>query len=270
MASVGAWYILRKSQFADLGKACLSIALPFFILFSVANAFVFGPESARSVAENQPQKLAAMEGVWQTEDNAPAYLFGWVDDSAGTTTGLAVPGLLSFLSGQETVTGISDFEVPPSLPNITFQSYHLMVGLGMAIVPFAILAAGLWFWKRRLLEHRWALWIVVSSVFVALFVITMGWFVAEIGRQPWIVWELMLTSIGTSPVVEAWEIAASLGGFLLIYALLLAVFIYLLNNKIQHGPAPLEEVESTAVGDLPDTLRDIFRARGAGEERLTR
>jgi cytochrome d ubiquinol oxidase subunit I len=270
VASVGAWYILRKSQFADLGKACLSIALPFFILFSVANAFVFGPESARSVAENQPQKLAAMEGVWQTEDNAPAYLFGWVDDSAGTTTGLAVPGLLSFLSGQETVTGISDFEVPPSLPNITFQSYHLMVGLGMAIVPFAILAAGLWFWKRRLLEHRWALWIVVSSVFVALFVITMGWFVAEIGRQPWIVWELMLTSIGTSPVVEAWEIAASLGGFLLIYALLLAVFIYLLNNKIQHGPAPLEEVESTAVGDLPDTLRDIFRARGAGEERLTR
>ncbi len=270
VASVGAWYVLRKRQFADLGKACLGIALPFFILFAVANAFVFGPESARSVAENQPEKLAAMEGVWQTEENAPAYVFGWVDEGSGQTIGLAVPGLLTFLSGQGTVTGIADFEVPPTVLNLTFQSYHLMVGLGMAIVPFAVLAAGLWFWRRKLLEHRWALWIVVSTVFVALFVITMGWWVAEFGRQPWIVYGLQLTANGSSPVVSAEEIVVSLAGFVLIYLLLLAVFLFLLNSKIQHGPAPLEEVESTAVGDLPDTLRDIFRARGSGEERLTR
>ena len=270
MASVGAWYILRKPQFADLGKACLSIALPAFIIFSVANGFIFGPESARSVAENQPTKLAAMEGIYQTEENAPAYLFGWVDEGSGETIGLAVPGLLTFLSGQDVVTGINDFEVPPTVVNLTFQAYHLMVGLGMAIIPFALLAAGLWFWKRKLLDLRWALWIVVSSVFVALFVITMGWWVAELGRQPWIVYELMLTADATSPVVEAWEIVLSLGGFVLIYLLLLALFLYLLNRKIQRGPASLEEVESTPVDSLPDSLRGIFAARGAGEERMTR
>ncbi len=146
------------------------------------------------MAENQPEKLAAMEGIWETEENAPAYVVGWVDQGSGDTIGIAIPGLLSFLSGADTVTGINDFEVPPTLSNLTFQSYHLMVGLGMAIVPFALLAAGLWFWKRKLLEQRWALWIVVSSVFVALFVITMGWWVAEFGRQPWIVYGLMFTA----------------------------------------------------------------------------
>jgi cytochrome d ubiquinol oxidase subunit I len=270
VASVGAWYILRKQQFADLGRAALSIALPFFIVFALANAFVFGPESARSVAENQPTKLAAMEGVWNTQENAPAYVFGWVDENSGETIGLAVPGLLTFLSGQGTVTGINDFETPPTVVNLTFQSYHLMVGLGMAIVPFAVLAAVLWFWKRKLLEYRWALWIVVSTVFVSLFVITMGWWVAELGRQPWIVYELMLTTNATSPVVSAEEVLVSLGGFVLIYALLLALFVYLLNAKIQHGPAPLEEIETRDVSDLPDTLRGIFSARGRGEERMIR
>ncbi|MGD8682377.1 MAG: cytochrome ubiquinol oxidase subunit I, partial [Chloroflexota bacterium] len=268
VASVGAWYILKKkSDFGDLGRASLSIALPAFIVFAVANAFIFGPESARNVAENQPTKLAAMEGIWETEEDAPAYLIGWVDEGSGETIGLAVPGLLSFLSGQDTVTGVNDFETPPTVVNLTFQTYHFMVALGMAIVPFALLSAGLWFWKRRLLEMRWALWIVVSTVFVSLFVITAGWWTAELGRQPWIVYELLRTTEATSAVVSAEEIVVSLGGFLLIYTLLLALFLYLLNNKIQHGPAPLEEVETTPVSELPDTLRGIFSARGSGEER---
>jgi cytochrome d ubiquinol oxidase subunit I len=271
VASVGAWYILKKrDDFGDLGRASLAIALPAFIVFAVANAFIFGPESARSVAENQPTKLAAMEGIWQTEENAPAYLFGWVDEGSGETIGLAVPGLLTFLSGQDTVTGINDFETPPTVVNLTFQTYHLMVALGMAIVPFALLAAGLWFWKRKLLEMRWALWIVVSTVFVSLFVITAGWWTAELGRQPWIVYELMRTADATSAVVSAEEIVVSLGGFVLIYTLLLVLFIYLLNSKIQHGPAPLEEMEVRPVNELPDTLRGIFSARGSGEERMTR
>jgi cytochrome d ubiquinol oxidase subunit I len=94
--------------------------------------------------------------------------------------------------------------------------------------------------------------------------------VAEFGRQPWIVYQLLFTANGTSPVVAAWEIAASIGLFVLIYTLLFIVFMYLLNLKIQHGPAPLEEVEATSVDALPDTLRGIFAARGRGEERTTR
>ena len=144
VASVSAYYVLR-ARHADLGRASLAVAVPFFIVFAVANAFVFGPESARSVAENQPTKLAAMEGTWQTEASAPAYLVGWVDEEAGTTTGIAVPGLLSFLATGDpnaTIEGIDSFETPPTVVNLTFQSYHLMVGLGFAIVPFALLAGG--------------------------------------------------------------------------------------------------------------------------------
>ena len=231
-----------------------------------------GPRSARTVAENQPTKLAAMEGIWQTESGAPAYLAGWVDEEANTTTGIAVPGLLSFLAtgdANATIAGIESFETPPTVVNLTFQSYHLMVGLGFAIVPFAAMAGVLWFWKRRLLEYRWALWILVSTVFVSLLVITAGWWVAELGRQPWIVYDLMLTANGTSPAVSAEEIVVSLGGFILLYTILLVLFLFLLNKKIQHGPEPLESLEARPVGELPDTLRDIFRARGAGEERMT-
>ena len=273
LASVSAYYILRKKEFADLGKAALSIALPLFILFAVANAFIFGPESARSVAETQPSKLAAMEGIWETEDGAPMYLFGWVDEEAGTTTGLAVPNMLSFLAVGDlngTVEGINSFETPPTAANLTFQSYHFMIALGMAMVPFALLAAVLWFWKRKLLEYRWALWILVSSVFVSIAIIIAGWWVTEFGRQPWIVYELMLTADAISPVVSAEEIIVSLGGFVLIYALLMVLFLYLLNAKIQHGPAPLEEIESKPVSELPDTLRGIFAARGEGKEKMTR
>jgi cytochrome d ubiquinol oxidase subunit I len=71
-------------------------------------------------------------------------------------------------------------------------------------------------------------------------------------------------------VVSAEEIVVSLGGFVLIYALLLALFLYLLNSKIQHGPAPLEELEVKPVEELPDSLRGIFTARGRGEEKMTR
>jgi cytochrome d ubiquinol oxidase subunit I len=272
VASVSAYYIL-KARHADLGRAGLTVAVPLFIVFAVANAFVFGPESARVVAEYQPPKLATMEAVWETQPNAPAYLMGWVDQDAGTTSGIAVPGLLSFLATGDpnaTIEGIDSFEVPPTVVNLTFQSYHLMVALGFAIVPFALLAAVLWFWKRKLLEYRWALWILVSTVFVALFVITAGWWVAELGRQPWIVYELMFTADGVSPVVAAEEIVASLGGFLVLYAVLLVLFVFLLDRKIQHGPELLEDLESRPVGDLPDSFRDVFATRGASERRLTR
>jgi cytochrome d ubiquinol oxidase subunit I len=272
VASVSAYHIL-KDRGADLGRATLAIAVPLFFVFAVGNAFVFGPESARTVAQYQPTKLAAMEGTWQTEAGAPAYLAGWVDEEAGTTTGIAVPGLLSFLATGDpnaTIAGIDSFETPPTVVNLTFQSYHFMVGLGFAMVPFALLAAVLWFWKRKLLEYRWALWILVSTVFVALFIITAGWWVAELGRQPWIVYDVLRTVDGTSPVVSAEEIVVSLGGFIVLYTILLALFLYVLNRKIQHGPDALESLEARPVGELPDTLRDIFSTRGKGEERMTR
>ncbi|MCB0206056.1 MAG: cytochrome ubiquinol oxidase subunit I, partial [Anaerolineae bacterium] len=88
-----------------------------------------------------------------------------------------------------------------------------------------------------------------------------GWWTAEFGRQPLIVWELLRTAEAVSPNLVAWQIAASVGMFVVLYAILFILFIYLLNEKIQKGPESLEEMEQTPVTSLPDTFRDIFRRR---------
>ena len=105
------------------------------------------------------------------------------------------------------------------------------------------------------------LWLFVVTVFFVEVAIIAGWWTAEIGRQPWVVYNVLLTADGVSPVLSAGEVVASLGMFVVLYALLLVLFLYLLNGKIQHGPEPLEDVETVEVGSLPDTFRDVFRQR---------
>ena len=99
------------------------------------------------------------------------------------------------------------------------------------------------------------------TVFFVEVAIIAGWWTAEIGRQPWVVYNVLLTADGVSPLLSAGDVIASLGMFLVLYGLLLVLFLYLLNGKIQHGPEPLEEVETVDVESLPDTFRDVFRKR---------
>jgi cytochrome d ubiquinol oxidase subunit I len=137
-----------------------------------------------------------------------------------------------------------------------------MFGLGALFVPIGLLAGLLYLWKRRLLASRPMLWLLVVMVFFTEVAITAGWWTAEIGRQPWIVYDVMATAAGMSPTLSTFDVALSLGMFIFLYALLLALFVYLLNKKIQAGPEPLESLETVPVSDLPDTFRDIFSRRG--------
>jgi cytochrome d ubiquinol oxidase subunit I len=107
----------------------------------------------------------------------------------------------------------------------------------------------------------------VITVFFVEVAIIAGWWTAEIGRQPWVVYNVLLTADGVSPLLSAGEVIASLGMFVLLYALLLVLFLYLLNAKIQVGPEPLEEVETVEVSSLPDTFREIFRRRDRADVR---
>ncbi len=273
MTSVSAWYILKKRHL-DLAKSNLKVALPAFILFATANIFIFGPNQAIEVTGQQPLKLASMEGLWQSTSCARMYLVGWVDVETQTTTGISVPCLLSFLAYQDinaTVKGIDSFAPDPIPPvNLLFQAYHYMLGVGSLLVPIGLLG-GLWFlWKRRLYESRVVLSLLVLTVFMGETAITAGWWTAEIGRQPWIVYNVLATADGVSPVLTGLDVALSLGMFVGLYALLLVLFLFLLNRKIQAGPEELEEVETTDVGSLPDTFRDIFsrsrRAADLGDE----
>jgi len=110
-----------------------------------------------------------------------------------------------------------------------------MVAAGMATILISLL--GCWYWWRGTLDKtRWLLWVLVFSVLGPQIANQFGWFAAEVGRQPWLVYGLMRTPAGLSAVVTANVVLASLILFSVIYFLLFSVFIYLLNDKIQHGP----------------------------------
>jgi cytochrome d ubiquinol oxidase subunit I len=241
LISVAAFYLLRRRH-ADFARLSMRVGLTMALVASLLS-LVTGHSSAQTVAEHQPTKLAAMEGLYETTANAPLKLFGWVDTASGRAIGPEIPGGLSLLLGGRdvAVTGLDDFSADLHPPvQATFQFFHLMVGIGMLLILIAVTGA-LLLWRGRLFDPdsrlaRGYLWIAVFAVFLPQVANQAGWFTAEIGRQPWIVWGYLRTSEGLSKVVGANQVLGSLIGFMLIYALLFVLFIYLLNKKIQHGP----------------------------------
>jgi cytochrome d ubiquinol oxidase subunit I len=243
--SVSAWYLL-KGKHLEFARKSLKFGLTVGLAASLLQA-VSGHMSAQSVAKNQPAKLAAFEGLYNTTSNAPLVLAGYVDEKNERIVGLAAPGLLSFLAFNDfhsPVTGLNDFK-PEDRPPVqaSFLFFHGMVGIGFALIGVAALGL-LYFKKGTLHERRWLLWILVFSVLGPQLANQLGWFAAEVGRQPWIVYGLMRTPAGLSAVVKANVVLTSLIMFTFIYFLLFAVFIYLLNDKIQHGPDDADLIPS--------------------------
>jgi len=236
--SVHAWYILRNRHI-DLSKKAFKIALVVAAIFSVSQLLT-GHMSADGVAENQPQKLAAFEGHFNSNQPADMYLMGWVDKEQQKVYGPKIPGGLSFLvhwDFNEPVSGLNDFpeDERPSAVNAVFQFYHLMVALGLFFIVLTLFGIFQW-WRGKLFNHRWLLWIFVVAVILPQVGNQVGWFAAEMGRQPWVVWELLRTSDALSAVVTANQVLFSLIMFTLVYLLLFLLFIYLLNKKIKAGP----------------------------------
>jgi len=213
-----------------------------------------------------------MEGVWQSQSCAPMYFIGWVDVANQTTTGISVPCLLSFLAYQDihaTVAGLDSFPQDVWAPvNLVFQVYHLMIDLGTLFTLIGGLGIVLWLWKRKLFSFRPLLWVLVGTIVLVEAATISGWWTAEIGRQPWIVWNELRTADAVSPTITGGEVLASLLMFAALYALLFSLFLFLLNRHIQEGPPPMDDEEPPE--NLPDTLRDIFarkpRASAGGED----
>ena len=244
--SVSAYYLL-KHRHIRFSKASIKIALVVVTTASLFQLFT-GHRSAVGVSENQPAKLAAMEAVFDDQKSAPLYLFGWVDeDNQKVNFGIAVPGMLSYLINFDTntkVTGLNSFNKEDRPPvNIVFQSYHLMVAIGFTIIGISLLGIFFW-WRGTLFKQKWLMWIFVFSVVLPQIANQIGWITAEVGRQPWIVYGLLRTSEGLSKVVEAGQVWFSLILFTLVYIGLLILFIYLLNEKIQHGPEDVDSIPS--------------------------
>ena len=192
----------------------------------------------RVVAEMQPAKLAAMESHWETARDVPFYLLVWPDpdNERNSVQALGIPGLLSWIAYEHTdaeVKGLKDFpkeDRPPVTP--VFWSFRLMVALGML---FLLLSLAATLQRKREMPCRGLLKALVWNIPLPYISIMLGWAVAEIGRQPWIVHGLMRTTDAVSPV-PAENVAISLGAFIVVYSLLGVLDIYLLRKYAIKGP----------------------------------
>jgi len=254
--SVSAWYLLKKKH-VQFARA----SLRFGLIVSLAAALlqiISGDSSARGVAKNQPAKLAGFEGLYQTTSNAPLALFGYVDEQNQKVIGLQVPDLLTWMVYRQpngVVTGLND--IPPAdRPPVSasFLFFHGMVAIGFALLAIAGLGC-FYLWRGTLSEKRWLLWILVFSVLGPELANQLGWFAAEVGRQPWLVWHELRTPDGLSAVVKANAVLSSLILFTFLYFMLFAVFLYLLNDKIQHGPHEEDLIPSGKLA-LPTALTE--------------
>lgn len=234
--SVHAWYLL-KGRHVEISKKAFRVTLIIATVVCLLQ-LVSGHSSADGVAQNQPEKLAAMEGHFQTGP-ADLYLFGWVDKQNEVTHGVKIPNGLSYMIYYDTaapVTGLDQYPVEdrPGQVNAVFQFYHIMVAIGMFLIALTLYASFL-LWRGKLYDKRWILHIFVWSVLLPQIGNQVGWFAAEMGRQPWIVYKLLRTSDALSKSVTANQILFAIILFTVIYIILFALFIYLMNKKIVHG-----------------------------------
>jgi cytochrome d ubiquinol oxidase subunit I len=244
--SVSAYYILKRRH-TDIAKASMKIAVVLLTFASFFQLFT-GHRNAVVISTHQPAKMAAFEAHYDSSAVAPFYLFGWVNEKEERVEfGIAVPAMLSFLIHGDfhtPVTGLRSFAPEDRPPvNIVFQFYHLMVAIGIALIAFSVLLVYLW-WKGRLFVHPWVLKLSVVMVILPQIGNQVGWFATEIGRQPWIVYGLLRTSDAFSRNVTAGQIWFSLILFSVIYTLLFALFIFLLDQKIKHGPEDAADIPS--------------------------
>ncbi|KAB2908083.1 MAG: cytochrome ubiquinol oxidase subunit I [Ignavibacteriales bacterium] len=235
--SVSAYYLV-KNRHKEIAGSGLKIGLVMALFASLFQLFT-GHSSATGVAENQPTKLAAMEAVYDSSAAADLYAFGWVDEENKTVHGLPIPGLLSFLvhgDSKAPIKGLDAFpkDVHPPV-QLTFQTYHLMVAIGFALIAIALVSLFL-FRGGRVYNAKGWLKLLVVAVLLPQISNQVGWYTAEIGRQPWIVYGMLKTSEAFSKTVTSGHIVFSLVLFAIIYASLFLVFIYLLDKKIKNGP----------------------------------
>jgi len=238
---VSAYHLLKKEN-TEFFTRSFRIALGFGTIFSLI-VVVIGDINGVIVAEKQPTKLAAMESLWETTTRAPVYLFALPDEKneKNKIEIGAIPGMLSFLVRHDInaeVRGLKDFpkdERPPVF--ITSFAFKGMVGLGC----YFVLAALFGWWKRkRLVDHPKYLKLMLLSIPLPYVACELGWIVAEVGRQPWIVYGLMKTSDAVSPIAVS-QVLTTLIAFIVVYGLLGVTGFYLIAKNALKGPELVTE-----------------------------
>lgn len=240
MAALGSFYLL-SGQHRIYAKTFLRTSVVAGAIVSALTIVPTGHESVRQVFEHQPVKGAAFEGLFKTEHGPGLYLFGQPNLETMTIDNpFEIPSALSILVYSELyaqVKGLDAFprEDWPDNLALLYYSYHVMAGLGTILVSVMGLAL-LWLWRGRLFTANWLLWLLMLCAPFPYIATTAGWATAELGRQPWLVYGLLRTSEGISPLVHSGNALFTLLGFLGLYLLLGLLFCFLMAEAIRHGP----------------------------------
>ena len=241
MAAVGALYLLL-GKWTEHARVFLRVGVVAGCIFSILQVFPTGDGQGKLVTDYQPVTLAAMEGLFQGQSQAPLLILGQPNEITGKVdNSIEVPGMLSMLTFKRwnaNVRGLDAFpkeDWPGNIP-LLYYSYHIMVGLGTFFIAVMAIAA-LLLWRGRLYHTRWLLWILMLSAPFPYIANTAGWMTAELGRQPWLVYGLMRTEEGYSKVVSAGNGMFTLLGFMGMYTVLGILFLFLVYGEIEHGPS---------------------------------
>ncbi len=239
---ISAWHLLKKNEvnfFRHSFRIGASFGLAASLLVVLAGDF-----HAREVAETQPSKFAAIEANWKTQSNR-AYSLVRIPDvkrERNYIDTLKIPGLLSFLAFGSTkarITGLKDIRAdlrPPVM--ITFLSFRTMITLGFLFIILAIFAF-VYSRRRELETRRRFLYIMLYAIPLPYIAAQLGWIVAEVGRQPWIVYGVLKTKDAVSSAVSPAQAWTSLAAFTVGYGALAVVDVYLLGKTARKGPDDL-------------------------------
>ena len=237
VGGIGAYYLWRNI-YVQHAKVMFGMAMIMAVFVSPLQLFIGHSHGANTML-HQPVKVAAMEGNWERGSNKPLYLFGMPNEETETTDyGIKIPGGASWVltgSTQGEIPGLRDVPKEDRPPvAIVFWSFRVMVGIGMAMILTGIIGAYLFFRKRLFDTRNFQLWCMAMTP-TGFIAVLAGWFVTEVGRQPWTAYGVIRTSESISPVI-AGQVALTLVGFIVVYTFVFGAGSFYILKLIGKGP----------------------------------
>jgi cytochrome d ubiquinol oxidase subunit I len=263
VAGIGAFYLWRR-RYVKHARVMLGMAM-IMALFVSPMQLVLGDLHGLNTLEHQPAKVSAIEGLWNTRRGAPLMVFGWPDQEEEMTKyGLGIPKLSSLILTHDLdgeVKGLKEWpkdERPPVA--WVFWAFRTMVGLGMLMIATGLVALVLYV-RKRLFDTRWFQYWCMALTPAGFIAVLAGWFVTEVGRQPYIVYGVLRTGEATSPVLGT-PVAISLSAFIMTYVFVFGAGSYYILKLIGKGPDTGEEAYGDHGVSKPPIVSGLVGEKG--------